>query len=82
MSFDIAISILRKFSAWASSRLWNSIFDSFVSPATRSPTSSPNWVRMSASVANVSSTVSCNRPDATVTGSMRIAARISATASG
>ena len=82
MSFDIAISIFRKFSAWASSRLWNSIFASLVSPPTRSPISSPNCVRMSASVAKVSSTVSCRRPAATVTGSRRISARISATASG
>ena len=42
MSFDIASSIFRKFSAWRSFAEVNSIFAIFVRPSTSEATSSPN----------------------------------------
>ena len=47
MSFDIAISIFRKFSAWRSLADLNSSFEILVRPSTRKATSSPNRRRSS-----------------------------------
>ena len=82
MSFDIASSILRKFSAWRSRSEVNSIFEILVSPSTRNATGSPNRRFSSSSVVSVSSMVSCSKPAATVTSSMRMSTRIPATSSG
>ena len=82
MSRDIAISILRKFSAWRSRSDVNSIFAILVRPSTRKATGSPNRRRSSSEVVSVSSIASCSRPAATVTSSMRISTRMPATSSG
>ena len=62
MSRDIAISILRKFSAWRSRSDVNSIFAILVRPSTRKATGSPNRRRSSSEVVSVSSIASCSRP--------------------
>ena len=62
MSRAIASSILRKFSAWRSSRVVQGIWPSLVTPSTRNWISVPNSRPMSSAVALVSSTQSCSRP--------------------
>jgi hypothetical protein len=82
MSLDIAISILRKFSACRSRAEVNSIRAILVSPSTRNATCSPKRRRISSAVVRVSSMASCRRPAATVNASRRISTRIPATSSG
>ena len=62
MSRAIASSILRKFSAWRSSRVVQGIWPSLVTPSTRNWISVPNSRPMSSAVALVSSTQSCSNP--------------------
>ena len=70
-SRDMATSILRKFSAWASSTLVKLNFSSLVRAATRAATSSPKSAWISSTVTAVSSTVSCSRPAQTEAVSSR-----------
>ncbi len=82
MSRAIASSILRKFSAWRSSRVCQGIWPSLVTPSTSICTSPPNSRPMSSAVALVSSTQSCSRPAQTEATSRRRSAISWATPSG
>ncbi len=62
MSRAMASSIFRKFSAWRSSRVFQGICPSLVTPSTRNWISVPKSRPMSSAVALVSSTQSCKRP--------------------
>ena len=62
MSRAIASSILRKFSACASSRVCHGTLPSLVTPSTRKATSVPKSLLMSSTVALVSSTQSWSSP--------------------
>jgi hypothetical protein len=81
-SFAIASSILRKFSACASSRVVNSIWSSFETPSTMSATGLPNEDSISALVTVVSSVTSCSSAAARPCASSRHCDRMLATASG
>ena len=82
MSSTMASIILRRFSACCSSRVAKSIWLILVTPSTMCATCSPNSLRMSTMVTEVSSTESCSRPAAIATGSIFISASTSATPSG
>ena len=79
MSRAIASSILRKFSAWRSSRVVQGIWPSLVTPSTRNWISVPNSRPMSSAVALVSSTQSCSSPAQTDGTSRRSSEMIRAT---
>src|ERR1043165_9428927 len=78
----IASSILRKFSAWATSADWNSILSSLETPSTSSATGLPKVSEISSLVTEVSSVTSCSSAAISVWPSRCQSARISATASG
>ncbi|CAB4856537.1 unannotated protein [freshwater metagenome] len=80
MSLDIATTILRTVSAWASSPSFS--LSSLVTPSTRSPISAPKSRVTASSVYAVSSTVSCKSAAAIVFAPIPNSTRISATASG
>ncbi len=83
MSFAIATTILRKFSACFSSWVLPALnFDSFVTPSTSSAISGPKSSEISSLVASVSSIVSWRRPVTMDASSRRISARMPATSSG
>ena len=79
MSLDIAISILRWFSANCSSCDLYSTLPNLVTPSTISAISSPNNSCKSPWVKLVSSTTSCKKPQETVTASSFNLAKIPAT---
>ena len=81
-SCAIASSILRKFSACASSRDVNSIWSSLETPSTMSATGLPNEVSISALVTVVSSITSWRSAAASPCASSRHCDRMLATASG
>ena len=70
------------FSAWCSSRDCPERRDSFVTPSTRRPISSPNSRRTSSTVLLVSSGTSWSSAAATVAGSIPSSATSIATAAG
>ena len=75
--------ILRRLSAFCSSRLVKSSLSSLVTPSTSWATSSPNSVRMVSSVMSLqSSTVSCRKPAAMVGASIIRSVRMLATDTG
>ena len=78
----IASSILRKFSACASSADWNSMRSSLETPSTSSATGLPKVSEISSLVTEVSSVTSCSSAAIRVWPSRCQSARISATASG
>ncbi len=83
MSFAIATTILRKFSACFSSWVFAALYwDSFVTPSTRSAISGPNSSAISFFVASVSSIVSWRSPVTTDDSSSFSSARMPATSSG
>ena len=83
MSLAMARNILRRVSAWASSRLAKFSWLSLVTPSTSRATSSPNCSRTTSSVQpSTSSTQSCSRPAAMVVASSIRSVRITATATG
>ena len=83
MSFAIATTILRKFSACFSSWVLPAVnCESLVTPSTSSAISAPNSSEISSLVARVSSMVSWRRPVTTEASSSRISARIPATSRG
>jgi hypothetical protein len=82
MSSTIARTILRTFSACASSFETLPRLLILVTPSTRCATSGPKYLLMSSGVVRVSSTTSCRRPVLTVTTSIFISARMPATESG
>ncbi len=83
MSFAIATTILRKFSACFSSCVFAALnCDSFVTPSTSSAISPPKSSAMSSLVARVSSIVSWSSPVTTDASSSRSSARMPATSSG
>ncbi len=82
MSSTMASIILRRFSAWRSSRVANSILLILVTPSTMCATCSPNSRLISSMVTEVSSTASCSRPAAMATGSSFISASTEATSRG
>src|SRR5713226_9032668 len=73
---------LAQFSACCSSRVAKSMALILVTPSTICATCSPNSLRMSTTVTEVSSTESCNKPAAMATGSIFISARTKATSRG
>jgi hypothetical protein len=78
----MASSILRKFSAARSSRVFQGICPSLVTPSTSAWISGPNSWPMSSAVALVSSTQSCSRPAQTEGTSSLSSAMILATPRG
>ena len=78
----IASSILRKFSACASSWLSNSILSSLETPSTSSATGLPKFSLISVLVTAVSSITSCSSAAVSAWESRCHCARILATASG
>jgi len=83
MSFAIATTILRKFSACFSSWVFAALnWESLVTPSTRSAISSPNSPEISSRVASVSSMVSWRRPVTMEASSSFISASRPATSSG
>ncbi len=78
----IASSILRKLSAWISSREVNSIWSSLDTPSTMSATGLPNVFSSSPLVTEVSSITSCSNAAASPCASSRHCDRMLATASG
>ena len=78
----IASSILRKLSAWTSSRDVNSIWSSLETPSTMSATGLPKLRSSSDLVTEVSSITSCSSAAASPCASSRHCDRIDATASG
>ncbi len=81
-SFDIARSILRKFSACSSSCESNFILSSLDTPSTRSATTTPNNSSISSFVTAVSSTTSWRRAAAKAGESRCQSASILETATG
>src|SRR5216117_651727 len=82
MLLAMARSILRKFSACASSALWNSMRSSLETPSTSSATGLPKVSEISSLVTEVSSVTSCSSAAISVCPSRCQSARISATARG
>jgi hypothetical protein len=82
MSSTMASTILRTFSAWRSSLEAKSILLILVTPSTMCATCSPNSLRMSMMVTEVSSTESCSRPATIAMGSSFISASTQATSRG
>ena len=75
--------ILRRVSAWRSSRSVKSSWPSLVTPSTSMATSSPNsWRMVSRVTPSQSSTVSWSRPAAMVGASMPISVKMLATYTG
>ena len=82
MSRAMATSILRKFSAWRSSRLAKASLPIFVTPSTSSAMSSPNRSTSTALLVAVSSSTSWRSPAATVVTSILNSTSSPATARG
>ena len=80
MSFAMAMSILRRFSACSSSWLVYCTRVSLVTPSTMSATVAPNWRLTSSCVAGVSSMTSCRRAETMESSSRPCSAIISAVA--
>src|SRR5205823_2354597 len=78
----MATSILRKFSAWRSSREENASLPIFVTPSTSSAISAPNSRSRSSLVALVSSRTSCSSPAVTAVTSILKFTRRVATSTG
>ena len=81
MSWAVARSMLRQFSAWASSWEENWRLSSLVMPTTNLEISSPNSLRRSSAVVGVSSMTSCRSPAQTVGRSIFQSIKEEATAS-